>query len=164
MAETAPEPSMHGDEPLLEISTLITRPVIAIDGVKYQILSADELSVIEAVRFGRWGAKIKQLSESDEVEAEEEVDALIERASRTILVGVTDDVFERLSGQNKWAVVDFFSALLLRRATGVAEAMNRAAGVEDPIGASQSPSSSGSSAETQRRGCIERLKSWFGLT
>jgi len=163
----------HNNQPLLDLDTLIDRPVVAIDGVKYEILSADELSVLDSARFGRWGRRIKELGEADEIDAdgEAELEQLVKRVARRVLVGVPDDVFDTLTGANRWAVVDLFTGLLLRRAMRVAGAMQKAAGMEmasesesRPIGARFSRGSSVSTADRRPSGWSDALQRWFGLT
>lgn len=155
--------------PLLDLDTLIARPVITIDGVEYEIRSPGELSVVESHRFGRWGNRIDALTAEDGAKAEAELTALIASTARAILIDVPDDVFDRLSGANRWAIIDLFTGLLLREKLKVAGAMMTATGevpgwILDRIGASSSPGSSGSSAERRRTGFTAPLRRWFGLS
>jgi hypothetical protein len=115
-------------EPLLDLFTQITRPVIKIDGEFHEIFSPDELSVIQNHRFIRWGERIRALQQQDGEEAAKEQDQLVDLAARAVLVDVGDDLFAKLSGQHKLAIVEVFTALLLRSAAQVAGAMHRAAG------------------------------------
>lgn len=158
------------NEPLLDLDTMVERPVVAIDGTKYEVLSADEISVLDAARFGRWGKRIKELGEATTLsEAEEaELDDLVDRLARKVLVDAPEEVFARLSGNNRWALVDLFTGLLLRRATRVAGAMMTAAGIEESTslqtGATSSRDSSGSSVERPPTGLSATLLRWFGCT
>lgn len=155
---------MADTAPLLDLDTLTARPVIAIDGTKYEILSAEELSVIDSHRFGRWGRRIKELSEVDSEDAEKELNELVDLAARKVLVGVSDEIFAKLSGASRWAVVDLFTGLLLRRARRVAGAMTQAAGIEQNlIGEPSFPVFNASSVEPRRAGLLKRLARWSGL-
>jgi hypothetical protein len=153
---------------LLDLDTITERPVIRIDGATYQIRSPGELSVVESHRFGRWGQRIDALTNADGEEAEAELNALVDKVSRGILVDVPDDVFAKLSGAHRWAIIDLFTGLLLREKLKVAGAMTAAAGevpdwMKDQTGAFSSPVWSGSTAAPLRTGFTTRLRRWFGL-
>lgn len=156
---------------LLELTTRIERPQIAIDEVRYEILHPDELSVIEQARFGRAGRQIDRLAESDENGEDDKLNALIEETARKIAVGVPDDVWVKLNGAIQWAIIDLFTALSLRQKMTVAGAMSRAAGDLDglfrpasqPTGGQSSPASSGSTASARKRGWKKFLSDWSGL-
>lgn len=155
--------------PLLELDTLIERRRIAIDGELYEIISPDELSVIDSHRFGRWGRRIEQLAEMDGEEAERELEELIAITARKILVGVPDQLFEQLPGSGRWAVIDLFTGLLLQRKLLVAGAMQAAMGMEAPTGMGPTgvpplPGSSGSMAGTRKTGWLPSLQRFFGRT
>ncbi|MDZ4306981.1 hypothetical protein [Allopontixanthobacter sp.] len=175
MSATRPEPRTPTSSgphtiPLLDLDTLIERRKISIDGELYEILSPDELSVIESHRFGVWGKRIEQLADKEGEEEIKELEALIARASRKILVGVPDEVFARLPGAHQWAVIDLFTGLLLQMKLKVAGAMQTAMGELPemfragifPTGAQQSPVSSGSMADPPRPGWWTRLLRWSG--
>jgi hypothetical protein len=108
-------------EPLLNLDTLIVRPTIGIDGTKYEILSPDELSVLDSQRFSLWGQEIERLGKDSE--KGEELAALIDKVARKVLVGVPDEVFAKLTGSHKLSVVEVFTMLLLRRKAGVVGAI-----------------------------------------
>lgn len=152
---------------LLDLDTLVERPVIAIDGATYQIRSPGELSVVESHRFGRWGNRIDALAAEDGEAAEAELTELIAKVAKAILVDVPDDVFDKLSGANRWAIIDLFTGLLLREKLKVAGAMTAAAGeVPDWIkaltGDLSFPGSSGSMAAPARTGFSTHLQRLFG--
>lgn len=162
--------------PLLDLDTLITRPTIAIthDGTRHvlEILSPDELSIIDSHRFGLWGRRITQLADEDSDEAEAELTALINKVARRVAVGVPDEIYAVLSGAHKQAISDVFTGLLLRKRIGVAGAIARAAGVpmemqeglgiSQQIGAKPSPASSGSLDKARSGGWLKRLLPWSG--
>ncbi|WP_225205388.1 hypothetical protein [Novosphingobium huizhouense] len=157
--------------PLLNLDTLIIRPVIAIDDQRYEILSPDELSIIDGHRFGVWGRRINAIAESDVAsEAEEaELEELVDRIAKRVAVGVPAEVFARLSGAAKQAIVDVFTGLLLGKRLGLAGAIAKAVGTNGAIGdqltgESSSPGSSGSTAAVPNGGWLKRLARWFALS
>lgn len=151
------------DEPLLNLSTLIERPSIAIDGTHYPIFSPDELSVMQSHQFNIWGGQIERLAQSQDPNDGAELARLTDEAARAAFVDLPAAVFEKLSGNAKVAIVNVFIALLLRRALGVAGAMAKASGTA-PIGATSSPGSSASTVANRIGGFMKRLLRWFGLS
>lgn len=155
---------------LLDLDTLIERPRIAIDGTTYEILSPQELSVIDSHRFARWGRRIDVLERSDAEDAgeEAELDALVAKVARRICVGVPEDVFAKVPGRQRRQIIDVFTALLLRTGLKVAGAMVTAVGptpeallqAAGSTGASWSPGSSGSTAAGRRTGWRRFLPRW----
>lgn len=140
-------------KPLLDLDTLVERPFIAIDGQRVDILNPDELSIIESHRFGVWGRRIEALTAQTGEKAERELDELVATVARKICVGASDELFAKLPGSQRWAIVDLFTGLLLRSKLKVAGAMAAATGeLPDWIGALSSPGSSGSTADGRRTG------------
>ena len=129
-------------DPLLDLNTLIERPTIAIDGKRYEILSPDELSILDSQRFERWGRQIEVLAATDDKPAE--LDKLIDKVTGAIMVGVPDDVRARLSKGHKVRVIAVFTGLLLGDQVGAAGATLKV--MSRSIGAKSSPASSASSA------------------
>lgn len=164
--------------PLLDLDTLIKRPFILIDDIKYDIRSPEELSVIEAHRFMRRGDKISELAKQDGEEVEEQLDALIEQSVRAIFIDLPDEMLAKLSGAKRWEIVDAFTALLLRRAARVAGAMHKAAGTNPLTGLTpdlesalmtstgepRSPGLSASMAEPRKSGWRKFLSFMFGIS
>lgn len=158
--------------PLLDLDTLITRPTILIDGGLFEILSPDELSIIDSHRFGQWGRRIHALADLDGEEPEAELAMLVDKVARRVSVGVPDETFAKLSGAHKQAISDVFTGLLLRNRLGVAGAIARAAGLGAtglgsagleglPTGERQSRASSAFSAGSRSGGWGKRLRRWF---
>ena len=142
------------EQPLLNLSTLIERPALTIDGVRYEMLSPDELSLLDSQRFTIWAGKIDQLSKAPD-EAGDGIDELGEvddAAARKVLVGVPDEIFATLSAANKLAAIEAFTLLLLQKrmaaAGAILPAMLR-------TGAKPSPGSS-ASTEARRAGGSEK--------
>lgn len=148
-------------KPLLDLDTMIERPFITIDGTRVEVLSAEELSIIENHRFGVWGRRIEQLTAETGEEAEQELEQLVSMVARKICVGASDELFAKLPGSQRWAIVDLFTALLLRSKLTVAGAMRTAMGeLPASIGESSSPVSSGSTADARRTGWKRFLPGW----
>lgn len=149
--------------PLLKLDTFVQRPTVVIDGVQYEILSCDELSILDSHRFGMWGRRINALAEADDETSEAELNALIDKVARKVAVGIPAEIYEKLSGSHKLAISDVFTGLLLRNRLGVAGAIAKAAGLPW-TGASTSPGSSASTADSRNGGWRKRLSRWFGLS
>ena len=154
-------------QPLLDLDTLIVRQGILIDGVRYEIMSPDELSVLDSHRFSIWGRRIEDLSKLPEPSTDElsELEELYELVSRAVFVDIPDAVFAKLSGTQKVQVVDVFIVLLLRSKLGAAGAMATAMGTNLANlwnGERPSRASSGSSAGHLAGGLWKRLRRWFG--
>lgn len=150
------------DSPLLDLDTLIVRQTIAIDGVKYEIVNPDEMTVIEAQRAGNRGKRIDEISHGALESEEGELDRLVDEAAHAVLIDVPHEVFAKLSGTQKLAIVDVFTGLLVRSKLGVAGAMAKALD-QLPIGAMQSHVSNASTAASRIGGWWRRLLGWFGL-
>jgi len=145
-------------DPLLNLDTLITRPTVEIDGQGYEILSPDELSVLDSRRFGLWAQKLEELQQGDEDPPE--LEELVTTIARKVLAEVPAEVFARLTGQHKIMVVEVFTALLLRSRMGAAGAMRNAMG--SLLGGENSfPGFSGSTAARPGSGWRTRLWRWF---
>lgn len=161
-------------DPILDLATLIERPTIDIDGTRYEILSPDELSVLDNRRFGLWSEQLEKLQQGDALNPE--IEALVETIARKVLVGVPPEVFAKLQGTHLMAVVQVFTGLLLRNRLRVAGATQKAmaAGMTGAaaggtiealanqlIGASFSPGSSASTAAPRATGWRARLSQLF---
>lgn len=164
-----PPASGAADGPLLDLTTLITRPTIKIDGEIFEILSPDEVSIIDSHRFGLWGRRIQALADIEGKDAERELTELVSKVARKVAVGVPDEAFAKLPGAHRQAISDVFTGLLLRNRLGVAGAIAKAAGLGTaensaslPTGERLSPASSASSADSRNGGWLRPLRRWFG--
>jgi hypothetical protein len=174
--DTPERPQAPGtaDGPLLDLTTLITRPTIRIDEEIFEILSPDEVSIIDSHRFGLWGRRIQALADIEGDDAEKELTELVSKVARKVTVGVPDEVFAKLPGAHRQAISDVFTGLLLRNRLGVAGAIAKAAGLGAaglgttqsserlPTGERPSPVSSVSLADSRSGGWLKRLRRWFG--
>lgn len=152
-------------DPLLSLETLIVRPTIEIDGTTYELLAADELSVLQSQRCSIWA---RRLEEMEKAEAEDPAaDELIDRIVRDVVVDLPQAVFAKLTGQQKLAVVSVFTALLLRHRMGVAGATAKAIGATTAslsTGGLSFQGFNGSTAGTRANGWRARLSAWFART
>jgi hypothetical protein len=149
------------NKPLLDLDTFVARPFIAIDGVRVDILNPEELSVIESHRFGVWGRRLDELTSQSGKDAEQELEQLVATVARKICVGISDELFAKLPGTQRWAIIDLFTALRLRSTLKVAGAMTAATGtIPGLTGASSSPGSSGFTAAGRRTGWRRFLPRW----
>lgn len=140
---------------LLDLDALAAdRKTIKVDGTRYEIYNPMELSVIETHRFGRWVMRIRELQDQDGKETEDELEALTEKAARAVFVDIPEEVFDKIKGAPRSAVVEVFSARLLRSAMGVADAMHKAAGTTPEV-----PLVPLSTGETAPRGWLGSLGS-----
>lgn len=140
-------------KPLLEIETLIERPTIIIDEESYEIRSPDELSVIDTHRLSSQGRRLDALMAKDKLSAvdKKQLSKLLTDISNFIMVGVPDDVGEKLSDTQRFEIAEVFTALPLQR--HLAKAL---AAEAKSIGAKRPRGSRGSTAETRRGGSIKR--------
>jgi hypothetical protein len=136
---------------VLDITTLIKRPKIKIDDKLYDILSVEELSVVDNQRFALWGTELQQLV-ADKAKADE-LTKLIDDLSEKVLVGVPENVFAKLSGTHRFEVVEAFTMLLLRRKAMVAGAIAKTMGLA--TGEALSPGSNGSLGDTPDGGSLK---------
>ncbi|MBA5778072.1 hypothetical protein H2509_13550 [Stappia sp. F7233] len=151
-------------EPILDLSTLIERPRIRIDGNLYEIRSPDELSLIESHFFALKGQEIDRLTKAGN--QGEELAELIRDVVRKVVVELPSKVLSRLSEAHMLAIVEVFTGLLLRRRLGLAGAIAKAGqktrneaapesaqdGAGQSTGAKNFPASSASTAETPSGG------------
>lgn len=153
------------EEPLLNISTLIDRKTIAVDGKRYEIYSPDELSVLASQQFDIWGRQIDELAASEEEADGARRGELVAKAAWEAFVDIPHDVFAKLSGAQMERIVQVFTGLLVRSKLDAAGAMAKAMG--GPIGGlltgvTSSPASSDSMADRRNGGWRKRLRRWFG--
>lgn len=153
--------------PLLDLDTLIERPFIRIDEAAYDLRSPGELSVFASAQLQRWGQRMQQLQGESTEEALAELDELVGKIARAVMVDIPDEVFAKLSGEHRMAIIEVFTGLRLRETLKVAGAIKTAVGTvpENLIGltgGSTFRGLSGSTAARRQTGFIARLRRWFG--
>ena len=100
-------------DPLLDINTIIERPAILVDGVRYEILSPDEAGLVDYHRFVAWGKTIDRLigaTDLDDGQINELMDAVYKLTDR-IMVGVPPEVRERMTDEHRVSVAEVFTRL-----------------------------------------------------
>jgi len=145
--------------PLLDLDTLVVRPVIRIDGEACEILSPDELPVLTSHALASKGRRMDELMKLPELNRDQrgELEALVQQISGAIMEPVPQALRDKLSDAQRMAVIEAFTALLLSKKAGTAAALFKglAPRASDPppsTGASAPPGSSGSTAETPATG------------
>lgn len=156
--------------PILDIDTLIERPAIAIDGRRFELLSPAELSLRQSHQFGIWARRMEALQASEEIEVSDELGEIIDNITELVVVDLLDEVLAKLKDEQKLAIAQVFTGLLLRSRMGVAEATAMAMVAHpgpaktlqtgDQTGGKSSPGSSAFSAVRRWTGSIARLWRW----
>ncbi|MBC2858726.1 hypothetical protein [Stappia sp. 28M-7] len=111
------------ETPILDLETLIKRPIIRIDGERYELRAPDELSVLESQRLTTAGKEIEALASSGD--PENVLAGVIDDVTRRIVVDLPDAVLAGLSESQKMAICEVFTQLLMRRRLAVAGAIAR---------------------------------------
>jgi hypothetical protein len=143
--------------PILDLDTLITRPVVVIDGESYEIAAPDELSILDHHRLGHWGRRIDKLMEKPEINELEqaELTRLLTRLTDHILVGVPEPVRAKLSDGHRLSIAEVFTRLPLQRAIAKAARTLAAEGKtegKNSTGAKRPPASRDSTDATRGGG------------
>ncbi len=106
------------DTPILSLETLIKRPLIEIDGERYEILSPDELSVVDFQRLSYEGTRISGITGGGKkltLKEEKELTTLIVSLSDRIMVdgpkGVPQEVRDKLSEAHRLVIAEGFMSL-----------------------------------------------------
>ena len=136
-------------EPLLDIQTLTERPVIAIDGERYEILSLDELSIVDSHRFKSWGRRIQELLERPDLDDRQgaELVTALHQLTDLVMVGVPEDIRAGLSDGSRMAVAEVF---MIR--PGLAKLARKGRKRNQSTGAKRRRGSNGSTAATPPAG------------
>ena len=103
--------------PLLDLKTLLERPTIAIDGEHYEILSPDELTVVDSHRFAAWGNRIDKLMAKKTLTKaqEKELGQILGDLGDRIMVGVPEALRVKLSDAQRMEVAEVFTKLPLQK-------------------------------------------------
>lgn len=110
--------------PLLDLNTLIVRPVINIDGQEYELVHPAEMTVLDRHRQFARGRRIAELMVKKELSPAEQVEfsRVVDEATRAIGIGIPDEIHVKLRDGHRFDIIDAFGGLLLKRRTvGVAE-------------------------------------------
>ncbi len=118
---------------LLNIETQ-TRPTISIDGTSYEILTPDDLSIVDHHRFQKWGKRIDTLMAAPELDddAAVELTSMLAKLTDRIMCDVPEDVRAKLTDTQRLRVAEVFTQPLRRkpkkRAVGKPKAASRSRG------------------------------------
>jgi hypothetical protein len=98
-------------EPILDLTTLVERPKIRIDGQLYGVRDTDEVNLVEYHRLQRLGEKVDLLSKDglSEAETEEALKAL-DTACRMILEA-PDEVHQKIRDSHRMQILKVFTDL-----------------------------------------------------
>lgn len=159
MAKTRPE-----RPPVLDMQTLVERPTIALNGEEYEILSPQELSVVDYHRFERMGRSIDRLHAKSKLtkKEEERLTGLVAELSDRIMVGVPDEVRASLKDSHRLAVIEAFTNLPLAQTMATlappagGNRKQRRASAKKSIGAKKPRASKSSTAGRRGGGSTKR--------
>jgi hypothetical protein len=143
-------------EPLLDLDSLIERPKITIDAKPYELVSPEELSVIDTQRLASLGRRLDNLMKQD---GEAQAKVLTDTLEQIVMAPVPVETRAKLSDGKKIAVVEVFTMLSQARKVQLAGATipqiikAMVANLPNqPTGEKPSPGSSGSTAATPSAG------------
>lgn len=125
---------------ILDLASLVDRPVVVIDGHEYELFTFDLLPAMDASRIRRWSACLDALAllpEPTEADEQEAID-LSDRICRVVL-DAPGDIHEKLTQRQRSKI---FEAFLLAPAVVIAQ--REAIQHQSPTGASSPPASPGS--------------------
>lgn len=87
------------------------RAKVDIDGTEYEIATTDDLSFKQSAYMNYVGNRIQKIMNAEEWSDEggNELENLLDEATKLVLLGVPDDVFAKLRDTDKLRVINFFS-------------------------------------------------------
>lgn len=144
--------------PVISLSTVPDRKVVAIDGVGYYLRTLEDLSLAQLHTVQRLSPTISALLAMDALTAEQEVGLMRSLAEIcAIALEAPPDVLEKLQPVNRMMVFRLFSDLLLPRLTAAGAVIEAMAMLTvDPAvasnGTTSSPSSPASTAGRSANG------------
>ena len=146
------------EQPILDLETLVRRPSIVIDGEAYDILSPDELSILDTRRLASQGERLEALLGKEQLTTaeESELGKIILAISARIMVGVPSAIAARLTDSQRLAIIGGFTGLLPKELARPAEAQIGDRAGNQPTGAKSSPGSSASMAASREHGSSAR--------
>jgi hypothetical protein len=99
--------------PILDLDTLVDRPVVKIDGHEYELLTHDLLAPIDGHRMSRSYARIGVLLDQPTLsdDEERELEALPDRMCRLVL-DAPDPIHAALTSKQRMAILSTFSNVL----------------------------------------------------
>lgn len=99
-------------EPLLDMSTEpVKRHHIKIDGVAYELLAPAEMTSVHVTMFQHLGRVLQQAQ--DKGLGEETLEPLLRKTLQLSVVGLPDEIIDKLSIQHKLSIGEVFVSTLL---------------------------------------------------
>ena len=148
-------------EPLLNIDTLIERPLVKIDGELHEIVTSQELPLMVSQKVAVLGRRLDTLMKTEDLDVagQKLLASTLDKIADIVMAPVPIEVRAKLTQAHKLAVLEVFTMLSLGQKVRLAGAMMRQA-VEKAApttetmatGEASSPGSSGSSAATPSAG------------
>ncbi len=154
------------DTVLLDLKTVVERPLIRIDDVLHELVAPGELSLAQSQRLGWLGRRFDKLAKQDEEPGEKQLgdlSRLLAAMADIVMVHVPAEARAKLTEADIQSVIEVFTTLSLARkarlaggmAAGLMEAaaaMTGEATETAATGARASPGSSASMAATPPAG------------
>jgi len=139
--------------PLLDLTAQVERPSIRIDGELYDILSPDEITIIDANRLLRMGQRLAELAAADGGgdQDSEEMESLLTSITDRILEPLPAEVRARLSAAQRMRIMGVFTTLL-----PAAKEADGGSAIATSTGGRPLPASNGSTAPTPISGSRRR--------
>lgn len=143
--------------PVLDLSTVVDRPFLKIDGEQFEIRHPDEFSLVQQLRQQRHAERVMalvegMLHEPPSEATEREYAALLDQSCRQVLMA-PDPIHEKLRDEHRLAIVKAFTGLLLERTRQRAGAPAPTSDPSEPNpGMSSSPDLPASTVETPSGG------------
>lgn len=103
---------------LLNLDTLVVRPLVKIDQVDYEMLNPGELSIFDLHKFGALGEEFQELTSSvqaDTTLTTAQVGAVataLDRMTRMIL-RAPEEILNRLTDVHRYRIIETFNSLTL---------------------------------------------------
>lgn len=134
---------MSGKRVAVSVSTETDdRMVVAIDGVEYELVDAEDLELKDALWLAKAGLQIQQAAGGDYSDDDiERLSGVLDRMVHAVLPSVPADVFAKLKSRHKLAIAGAFT-----------EAAAPSGGATRRPGTEPSPESSASTADPEPSG------------
>lgn len=132
---------------LLDLTTLIEQPTISIDGVQYEILHPDQLSIVDAHHLQSMALRIEKITKQPDIDDDGAADlsAMVIDLSDRIMIGVPPEIRAKLTEAQRLVVAEVFmtipraqSRATRRKAKAAKPKANRSVGSKPRSGASGS--------------------------
>lgn len=108
-------------DPLLNLDTLVEHRTVRVDGVAYDLLNPEEVSLLDYHRIAKQSARVASALEAEEMTDEQavELSRLLDSLCRFIL-RAPEEVHAKLTDANKLRVLQVFTELQKGKAAAAA--------------------------------------------